>query len=56
MSETGHLWLIRFYAAVIVVAGPLEALEGGALKLVVSAACAGIVLQSVLLRRKAAAD
>ena len=56
MRENGHLWLMRFYAAVIVAAGPLEALEGGALKLVVSAACAGIVLQSFLLRRKAAVD
>lgn len=56
MSENRHLWLICFYAAVIILAGPLEALEGGALKLVVSAACAGIVLQSFLLRRKAAVD
>jgi hypothetical protein len=53
VRESHHVWLIRFYAAIIIVAGPLEALQGGALKLVVTLACAGILLQSFLMRRAA---
>jgi hypothetical protein len=55
-SEARHLWLIRFYAAVIIVSVGLEALEGGALKLVVTLAGAGIILQSFLMRRATSAD
>jgi hypothetical protein len=47
----GGLWLIRFYAAIIIGAVAFEILEGGALKLVVTFACAGILLQSFLLKR-----
>ncbi len=47
-----RLWLIRFYALIIILVTLLNFLEGGAFKLVISIAAIAIVVQSFFLIRK----
>lgn len=51
MTRRTHLWLIRIYAAVIIVLVLTEPLEGAGFQLLTTIAAAGIVIQSFALNR-----
>ncbi len=51
MTPRTHLWLIRIYAAVIIVLVVAEPLEGAGFQLLTTIAAAGIVIQSFALNR-----
>ncbi len=50
-KRDAHAIALCAYAAVIALVVGTGALEGGALKLVVTIACAGVAIQAFLLRR-----
>ncbi len=47
-----NLWLIRIYAAVIIIVALFDILEGAALKLTMSIAAFGVIVQSYFIMRK----
>ncbi len=51
-----NLWLIRIYAAVIIIVALFDILEGAALKLTMSIAAFGVIAQSYFLVRKQNTD
>lgn len=51
MTRRTHLWLIRIYAALIIVLVLTDPLEGVGFQLLTTIAAAGIVVQSFALNR-----